>query len=66
MHGLACFIKHAKEALMNTKGERVFTSLVGDFAGGTPVFVHVKDDRIIRIRPIIFEEEEAKTWSIVR
>jgi molybdopterin guanine dinucleotide-containing S/N-oxide reductase-like protein len=49
---------------MNTKGERVFTSLVGDFAGGTPVFVHVKDDRIIRIRPIIFEEDEAKPWSI--
>jgi trimethylamine-N-oxide reductase (cytochrome c) len=52
------------EVLMNTKGERVFTSLVGDFAGGTPVFVHVKDDRIIRIRPIIFEEDEAKPWSI--
>jgi molybdopterin guanine dinucleotide-containing S/N-oxide reductase-like protein len=49
---------------MNTKGERVFTSLVGDFAGGTPVFVHVKDDRIIRIRPIIFEGDEAKPWSI--
>jgi len=52
------------EARMDLKGEKVLTSLVGDFAGGTPVLVHVKDDRIIRIRPMIFGEDEAKPWKI--
>ncbi|MFH1124874.1 MAG: molybdopterin-dependent oxidoreductase [Pseudomonadota bacterium] len=46
------------------KEEKVLTSLAGDFAGGTPIWVHVKDGRIIRIRPMIFEEEEAKPWRI--
>src|SRR4030042_744993 len=49
---------------MASKDDKVLTSMLGDFVGGTPVFVHVKDDRIIRIRPIIFDEEEAKPWSI--
>ena len=31
---------------------------------GGPVFVHVKDDKIIRIIPIEFDEEDAKPWTI--
>jgi molybdopterin guanine dinucleotide-containing S/N-oxide reductase-like protein len=31
---------------------------------GGPVFVHVKDDKIIRITPIEFDEEDADPWSI--
>jgi trimethylamine-N-oxide reductase (cytochrome c) len=53
-----------REAQMDSKGEKILTNLVGDFAGGTPIFVHVKDDRIIRIRPMIFGEDEAKPWKI--
>ena len=49
---------------MKTGDEKIFTSMVGDQAGGTPVFVHVKDGRIIRVRPMIFKDEEAKPWSI--
>jgi molybdopterin guanine dinucleotide-containing S/N-oxide reductase-like protein len=49
---------------MDTKGEKIYTSMLGDQAGGTPVFVHVKDGRIIRVRSMIFEEDEAKPWSI--
>ena len=49
---------------MGSSGEKVLTSMVNDFVGGSPVFVHVKDDRIIRVRPIVFEEGEAKPWSI--
>ena len=36
---------------MDSNGEKVFTSLVGEFAGGTAVYVHVKDGRILRSRP---------------
>jgi molybdopterin guanine dinucleotide-containing S/N-oxide reductase-like protein len=49
---------------MGSSNEKTFTSMAGDFVGGTPVFVDVKDDRIVRVRPIIFEEGEAKPWSI--
>jgi len=49
---------------MNSGDEKVMTNMVGDLAGGTPVFVHVKDGRIIRIRPMVFKEDEAKPWSI--
>ena len=49
---------------MNSDEEKVLTSLLGDFAGGTPVFVHVKNGRIIRIRPMTYGEDEAKPWSI--
>jgi anaerobic selenocysteine-containing dehydrogenase len=41
--------------------EQVFT---GCTQGG-PVFVHVKDGRIIRIRPLTFDEnEKVPTWNI--
>ncbi len=49
---------------IDTNEEKVLTSLVGDYFGGTPVFVHVKDNRIIRVRAMIFGEDEAKPWSI--
>jgi len=49
---------------MHSNEEKVLTSLLGDFAGGTPVFVHVRNGRIIRIRPIKYGEDEAKPWSI--
>jgi molybdopterin guanine dinucleotide-containing S/N-oxide reductase-like protein len=49
---------------MESNGEKILTSMVGDFAGGNPVFVHIKDGRIIRIRPMIFGEDEAKPWSL--
>ena len=29
-----------------------------------PVFVHVNDDKIIRIRPIIFDETDTQPWTI--
>ena len=44
--------------------EKIYTSMVGDQAGGTPVFVHVKEGRIIRVRPMIFNDDEAKPWVI--
>lgn len=44
--------------------KKVLTSMWGDFVGRTPVFVHVKDERIVRIGPIIFSEDESKPWSI--
>ena len=31
---------------------------------GGPVFVHVKDGKIIRIRPIVFDETDAPSWTI--
>lgn len=31
---------------------------------GGPVFVHVKDGRITRIRPIVFDETDAPSWTI--
>ena len=49
---------------MGTSTDKVCTTILGDYAGGTPAFVHVKDGRIIRIRPMIFEEDEAKPWKI--
>ena len=43
------------------KGEKVFTSCTQ----GGPVFVHVKDGRIVRVTPIIFhEKEDVPTWTI--
>lgn len=29
-----------------------------------PMFVSVKDDRIVRIEPMEFEESEVKSWSV--
>ena len=40
--------------------EKVFTNLT---VGG-PVQVHVKDGRIIRVRPLVLEEEDAASWII--
>jgi len=42
--------------------EQVFVNLG---VGGGPVFVHVKDGRITRVRPMVFDEsEEVPTWII--
>ncbi len=42
--------------------EQVFTNL--GHSGG-PFFVHVKDGRIVRVRPMVFlENEEVPTWTI--
>ncbi len=49
---------------MATCDEKITVSLIGDFAGGVPVKVHVKDGKVIRIRPLVFKEDEAKPWSI--
>ena len=42
--------------------EQVYSSAVGD--GGTPVWVYTKGGRIIRIRPMVYSEDEAKPWSL--
>ena len=31
---------------------------------GGPVFVHVKDGKIVRVRPIVFDETDAPSWTI--
>ncbi len=49
---------------MDSNGEKVFTSFTGDFADGTPSFIYVKNGRIIRARPMVFDKNEAKPWSI--
>ncbi len=49
---------------MGFNGEKVFTNIAGDWSGGVPVFVHVRDGRIIRIRPMVFQDCEAKPWNI--
>ncbi|HSW57445.1 MAG TPA: hypothetical protein VLH15_03510, partial [Dehalococcoidales bacterium] len=41
--------------------EQIFTSCTQ----GGPVFVYVKDGRIVRVRPLAFDErEEVPTWTI--
>src|SRR4030042_1536338 len=40
--------------------EQVFTSCTN----GGPIFVHVKDGKVLRIRPIIFDDKDAKSWTI--
>ncbi len=42
------------------KGVKRYTSNTN----GGPVFVHVKDDKIIRITPIEFDETDAPPWTI--
>jgi molybdopterin guanine dinucleotide-containing S/N-oxide reductase-like protein len=43
------------------QGEQVFTNCTQ----GGPIFVHVKDGKIVRIRPIVFDDkEEVSTWTI--
>ena len=29
-----------------------------------PMFVHVKDDEVLRIEPMQFDPEEVKTWEV--
>jgi PAS domain S-box-containing protein len=41
-------------------GTRRYTNLTN----GGPVHVDVKDDKIVRITPIVFEDEDAASWSI--
>ena len=40
--------------------EQIFTSCTN----GSPILVHVKDGRITRIRPIVFDEKDAASWII--
>jgi len=40
--------------------EQVFTSCT---IGG-PIFVHVKDGKVVRIRPIVFDETDASSWTL--
>lgn len=49
---------------MSSGEEKVIISMIGDFAGGMPVRVHVKDGKVIRIRPMIYSDDEAKPWSL--
>ena len=42
------------------EGEQIFTNC----AIGGAVFVHVKDGRITKVRPIVFNEEDTEAWSI--
>ena len=41
-------------------GEQIFTNCTNQ----GPIFVHVKDGRITRIRPIVFDETDAPSWTI--
>ena len=43
-----------------TKGEQVLTNCT---VGG-PIFVHVKNGRITRIRPMILDKTDAPSWAI--
>ena len=40
--------------------EEIFTSC----SYGGPVFVHVKDGKMIRIRPIVYNEKDASSWTL--
>ncbi|GAH73141.1 unnamed protein product, partial [marine sediment metagenome] len=40
--------------------EKVFVNLTN----GGPVRVHVKDGKIVRIRPLVFDEKDAASWTI--
>ncbi len=40
--------------------EKVFTNLTN----GGPVFVYVKDGKIVRIRPLVLNENDAPSWTI--
>jgi molybdopterin guanine dinucleotide-containing S/N-oxide reductase-like protein len=40
--------------------EKVFTNLTN----GGPVLVYVKDDKIVRIRPLVFNDSDAASWTI--
>ncbi len=40
--------------------EKVFTNLTN----GGPVLVYVKDDKIVRIRPLVFNDSDAPSWTI--
>ena len=40
--------------------EQVFTNCTS----GGPVFVYVKDGRIVRIRPIVFQQDDPPSWTI--
>ena len=40
--------------------EEVFTNLTN----GGPVLVYVKDEKIVRIRPLVFDDTDAPSWTI--
>jgi anaerobic selenocysteine-containing dehydrogenase len=40
--------------------EQVFTNCTE----GGPVFVHVRDGKITRIRPIVFDQQDGRSWTI--
>jgi hypothetical protein len=49
---------------MHPSQEKVVITMLGEWSGGVPASVHVRDGRIIRIRPMVFQEGEAKPWKI--
>lgn len=46
---------------MNSVSEQIFTNCTNQ----GPIFVHVKDGKIVRIRPIVFDENDGASWTIV-
>src|SRR5512136_2155117 len=40
--------------------EQVFTSCTN----GGPIYVHVKDGKVLRIRPLVLDEKDAPSWKI--
>jgi len=44
----------------NELSEQVFTNCTT----GGPVYVHVKDGKVLRIRPLVFDETDAPSWTI--
>ncbi len=60
----------ATETVTTTAGpppaeeEKVYSSVIGDFASGMPVWVYSKGGRVIRVRPMTYSDDEAKPWSI--
>ena len=40
--------------------EQILTSCTN----GGPIFVHVKDGKIVRVRPLVFDDNDAESWII--
>ena len=45
---------------VNDRGEQVFTGITN----GGPVFVYVKDGKILRVEPLELCDEDAASWTI--
>lgn len=48
------------QGIILEEGEQVFTNC----AIGGPVFVHVKDGKITKVRPIVFDDDDTQPWTI--